>query len=120
MEDGGAGVQAAMRWDNEVDACRQRLLAALEDRVRAGARALAQRLGGSGGPHRDEGRAYFLGVLSRAIQLALSKYQRILPADTLLGKRGLQSLHGILSFQLNRIAFGCRCTAAAGALAPRP
>lgn len=36
----------------------------------------------------------FLATLTLCLKLALSKFARILPAETMLGRRGLQSLHG--------------------------
>jgi hypothetical protein len=41
-----------------------------------------------------EARAAFLKTLALALKLSLSKFARVLPADTLLGARGLAAQHG--------------------------
>lgn len=90
-EASGASAQGeAGRWDEEVDAARQRLLSEFVE----GVRRVVRSRNPVPNPHTEEARDFFCASLTLVLQLALSKYQRILPADTLLGRRGLESLNG--------------------------
>jgi len=90
---GDSAVGLAMQWDDKVDSSRLKILGDFVGKVELGAKR--GRPFGLGDDHYVvEGRKMYLDTLSLALKLALSKFTRILPAETMLGVRGLAAQNG--------------------------
>ena len=83
----------ALQWDEKVDSARDSILAAFVGTVEKVAKRNRPR-----GLGEDvfvlEARKMFLETLKLALRLALSKFTRVLPAETMLGTRGLAAQNG--------------------------
>ena len=79
-------------WDPEVDRRRVYLLHAFMERVKHSAKLANPAIHD---PYVEEARSKFCTVLELALQVALSKFNRIIPTETLLGLRGLQGVKGL-------------------------
>jgi hypothetical protein len=90
---GDGAVGLAMQWDDKVDSARLQILGEFVGKVELGAKRGRPR--GLGDDHYvTEGRKMYLDTLTLALKLALSKFTRILPAETMLGVRGLAAQNG--------------------------
>lgn len=83
-----AATEYAVQWDSMVDGIRDSLVEEFLVRVKDS----AAKANPFNDIHVQEARTKFCTILALALRCALSKFQRIMPAETILGRRGLKGL----------------------------